>query len=77
MTHIDIGKIMTTITMAANTLGLQRALKWLSDIRAKLATRKQYHATIVELSKLSDRELADIGMHRGMIHSVAMEVYYK
>lgn len=29
--------------------------------------------TIVELSKLSDRELADIGIHRGMIRSVAAE----
>jgi len=36
-------------------------------------TRKYYKA-IEELSQLSDRELADIGLNRGEIHMVAMTV---
>ena len=36
---------------------------------------KKYNETLNELSKLSDKELSDIGLHRGMIRSVANEVY--
>lgn len=36
---------------------------------------KVYRQTISELSALTDRELNDMGIHRGMISSIAMEVY--
>jgi uncharacterized protein YjiS (DUF1127 family) len=32
---------------------------------------RQYRATVNELSKLSNRELADLGIGRGEIHAVA------
>ena len=35
-----------------------------------------YKNTVTELNRLSDRELNDIGIHRSMIHSIAMEVHY-
>jgi uncharacterized protein YjiS (DUF1127 family) len=38
-----------------------------------LERRKKINQTIKELSVMSDRELADIGIHRGMIMSVALE----
>lgn len=32
---------------------------------------RQYRNTVSELSRLSNRELADLGINRGEIHSVA------
>lgn len=32
-----------------------------------------YRASVLELSKLSDRDLADLGLRRGMIRSLARE----
>ena len=46
---------------------------WLKEISA--STR--YYSIINELSKLSDRELADIGITRGDILYLAMENYKK
>lgn len=37
---------------------------------------KIYRATVNELDSLSNRELADIGMNRSMIKSVATEAAY-
>ena len=44
-------------------------------VREVMMRDKFYRDTYRELSKLSDRELRDIGIHRGEIHSVAMESY--
>lgn len=43
--------------------------------RFKSAYAKQtaYRRTMKELSQLTDRELADIGVARSMIHDIAME----
>ena len=37
---------------------------------------KVYRQTYNELNILSDSELNDIGINRGMIHSIAMEAYF-
>jgi len=37
--------------------------------------RKTYRETYNQLSKLTDKELADIGLHRGLIHSVSTGAY--
>lgn len=37
--------------------------------------RKEYNATVRELSQLSNAELRDIGIHRSQIRSIAMEMY--
>lgn len=39
----------------------------------QLMTHKAYRETYNELSKMTDRELRDIGLNRSMIHSVAYE----
>lgn len=46
---------------------------YFKSLKARYTRYQSYRATVNELSALSDKELQDIGMNRGMIHSVAME----
>jgi len=39
----------------------------------RAARRKAYRKTYDELSRVSDRDLADMGLHRSMIPGVAMQ----
>ena len=55
------------------TFGLRIAIK---NFQKRRQARKAYLETMTELSKLSDKELDDIGLHRGNISAVANEVYY-
>ncbi len=45
----------------------------LERIKAGLERRSLYSRTVSELSALSDRELADIGIHRSVITDIAQE----
>lgn len=47
----------------------------LRRVQAELRKYKSYRETYDQLSQLTDKELNDIGISRGMIHSVAMEAY--
>lgn len=51
-------------------------IQWLSMAISKFfeiyRQRRQYQNTINELSKLSDRELRDIGLSRGQLRNVAL-----
>ena len=47
------------------------------EIRARLARRKVFRQTLHELSVLSDRELADLGLHRTEIHRIAYQAAYE
>ena len=62
---------MTTLTMAADTIGLTGLASWFKKIKAKLAYRAQVRQTIKDLSRLSDYELNDIGIARGDIRNIA------
>jgi len=64
---------MTTLIMAADTIGLHSVAEWFKRRSAKLAQARRARSTIKELSKLSDRELNDIGIARGDIWAVAHE----
>ena len=44
-------------------------------VRNEMLKHKHYRDTYNQLSKLSDKELRDIGIGRGEIHSIAMEAY--
>ncbi len=44
---------------------------WVAQVQAARAKRKVYNITFNELSALSNAELADIGLNRSMIKSVA------
>lgn len=43
----------------------------LAPLKAGFARQTAYRRTFNELSQLTDRELTDIGMSRGMIHDIA------
>lgn len=45
-------------------------------LRKFLAERRLYRETVSELSQLTDRELADLGIHRATIGDVARESVY-
>lgn len=63
---------MTTTTMMAGTTGLlARVAQYFVDLNEKRIQQKAANKTIKELSRLSDRELWDMGITRGDIYSVA------
>lgn len=46
------------------------------ELQARYGAWKVYRQTRDELAALSDRELADLGLHRSGINAVAMESAY-
>jgi uncharacterized protein YjiS (DUF1127 family) len=65
---------MTTLTN--NTTAWPDIKGWLTNYTRKYAQQRAYRLTVKELSNLTDKELRDIGLTRGDIHSIAMETYY-
>ena len=51
--------------------GWRRAKSMLSPILRFIQDWKRYERAVQELSRLNDRELADIGITRGDIHRIA------
>ncbi|UWQ19323.1 DUF1127 domain-containing protein [Jannaschia sp. M317] len=48
----------------------------LDTARENLAKWRLYRETLAELSALSNRDLSDLGLHRSMIKSLAIEAAY-
>ena len=46
-----------------------------SELKGRYQQYRSYKQTVKDLSRLTDKELNDIGINRSMIHSVAMETY--
>lgn len=47
-----------------------------ASVREAYARNKVYRQTVAELASLSDRELADLALHRSHIRSIAREHAY-
>lgn len=47
-----------------------------ANLKDSIAKRRAYNKTLSELSQLSDRELADLGLHHSQIRSVAQQAVY-
>ena len=62
---------MTSLTMTADKIGLTGMANWFKKLAAKYQQHRLAQTTIRELSRLSDRELNDMGLTRGDIYSVA------
>lgn len=56
---------------AANALHISAILNFFSDLKRSYKKRQDRNETIKQLSKLSDRELNDMGICRGDIYAVA------
>ncbi|MBS1303831.1 DUF1127 domain-containing protein [Loktanella sp. SALINAS62] len=64
-----------TNTNTAPTLN-QRFAGMRAQIAEAAAKRRVYRTTLTELSALSNRELADLGIARSMIKGIAIEAAY-
>ena len=62
---------MTSITMTADKIGLTGLANWFKKLATQYKRYRLAQITIKELSRLSDRELNDMGLARGDIYSVA------
>ena len=72
---------MATATHTTRGSNLTLFGQGLSGLRTNLAERfaqyRTYRTTLNELGMLTDRELADMGLHRGSIREIAFEAAYK
>ena len=50
-------------------------MKLMNTLTTYMRKRSNYKRTLNELNSLTDRELADLGLHRGMIRSIALGHY--
>lgn len=60
-----------TQTVSSNIFA--RGANLLTFIAERLERRRVYKQTVAELSTLSNRELADLGISRSMIRAIALE----
>ena len=67
---------MTTLTTTNNTTTWPDIKGWFKNYIRKSAQQRAYRQTVKELSNLTDKELRDIGLTRGDIHSIAMETHF-
>ena len=66
---------MTDTRSARATLS-DRYTTFKTDLADRWARYRVYRETVSELSALSNRDLADLGIGRGAIHGIAMEAAY-
>jgi uncharacterized protein YjiS (DUF1127 family) len=69
----DIPMATATLTAPAQT-GFLSGLA--ASVKGYFARRATYRQVTDELHRLTDRELNDIGLHRGMIRHIATESAY-
>ena len=81
MTHLIARLPLTNVGEVVNSMfkALNRSLFKAAEQRAtqQLRNYKKYRDTVDELQGLSDKSLKDIGINRGMIHSVALDALSK
>lgn len=64
------------VLTASDWLNISGILDSFRNIVKRIRAERKIQKTIEELNQLTDKELNDIGISRGMIRSVAMECYY-
>ena len=66
---------MTQLVLTASEwLNISSFFDFFRDLKRNLQKRKLQRETMKELYALSDKDLADIGISRSQIRSIAMEV---
>lgn len=61
---------------ASKWINFAGILDYFREVKRSYRLSRDTQRTINELSKLSNRELTDIGLHRGDIWSVAHDIHY-
>lgn len=64
------------VLVASEWLQFSGLLNWINSVIDDYNRNRKISNTIEALSKLSDKELKDIGISRGDIWSIAHEAYY-
>jgi len=64
------------VSRAANIGLSERLAHIVKSLRESMTRRRVYKETVRELSALSSRDLADLGIHRAMITRIALEAAY-
>lgn len=59
------------------TLNASFEASWLQGLRTRFQQYRVYRNTLNELRTLSDRELADLGLHRSMLRRIAYQAAYE
>lgn len=68
---------MAAITDIRNDFGIvARVVETAKSLASRYAQHRAYRETLNELSTLSGRELADLGINRSMLRRVALEAVY-
>ena len=57
-------------------LNLSSIVDIFNELKDRIERYRRYRETLNDLAGLTDKELNDIGINRGMIRSIAMEIYY-
>ena len=65
-----------TETFSGSTTLSERFAALRENFATARAQRKIYTTTVAELDALSNRDLADLGLNRSMINSIAFEAAY-
>lgn len=52
-------------------------MAWVKELGTKFARFRLYRQTVNELSSLTSRELADLGLNRSMIKRIAYQAAYE
>ena len=67
---------MTALIMTADKIGLPGVANWFKNLSNKIQAKRLERKTYVELSRLSDRELQDMGIGRSDIPSIARGTWH-
>lgn len=70
MAYVNVTSRAATVSLADRFSGL------LAQVKVMIARRAVYNQTVRELNVLTDRELADLGLSRYDIETVAREAAY-
>jgi uncharacterized protein YjiS (DUF1127 family) len=73
---IEAEMAYVNVTRTSHVTLLSRVLAATAGITAALRQRQVYLGTLRELNSLSDRDMADLGIHRAMIGEIAYEAAY-
>jgi uncharacterized protein YjiS (DUF1127 family) len=68
---------MAFISDTANSISAPKGAGVFAQLKARVARYRVYRTTLNELSALSNRELADLAMHRAQIRGIAWSVAYE